>query len=128
MAGISPSALTTAKPMRWVKLTLPPRERARWLLMTMRLSTSSLAGTARTLVAVGTASEASMLVTTRALAPRMGELSGWLTAPSDFAAPGSRVLGAWLDDAVGAGADFLASARRADALAGAAFAGWALAG
>ena len=35
--------------MRWVKLTLPPRLRARWLLMTTRLSMSSLAGTARTL-------------------------------------------------------------------------------
>ena len=42
--------------MMWVKLTLPPRWRARWLLMTMRLSTISLAGTVRTLVAVGTLS------------------------------------------------------------------------
>ena len=40
--------------MRWVKLTLPPRARRRWLLITTRLSASSLAGTARTLVAVGT--------------------------------------------------------------------------
>ena len=38
--------------------------------MTTRLSTSSLAGIARTDVAVGTASEASMLVTTRAAGPR----------------------------------------------------------
>ena len=37
--------------------------------MTIRLSTSSLAGTARTLVAVGTVRLASMLVTTRAAAP-----------------------------------------------------------
>ena len=44
--------------MRWVKLTLPPRARRRWLLITMRLSASSLAGTARTLVAVGTSSDA----------------------------------------------------------------------
>ena len=36
----------------------------------MRLSISSLAGTARTLVAVGTARLASMLVTVRAAAPR----------------------------------------------------------
>ena len=43
-----------AYPMRWVKLTLPPRPRARWLLITMRLSAISFAGTARTLVAVGT--------------------------------------------------------------------------
>ena len=40
--------------------------------MTMRLSISSLAGTARTLVAVGTARLASMLVTTRAAAPFSG--------------------------------------------------------
>ena len=40
--------------MRWVNETLPPRARARWLLMTMRLSNSSLTGTVRTLVAVGT--------------------------------------------------------------------------
>src|SRR3954454_6350147 len=58
--------------MRWVKDTLPPRERARWLLMTMRLSASSLAGTARTLVAVGTVSEAFMFLTTLAAAPRSG--------------------------------------------------------
>ena len=42
------TARTSAQPIRWVKLTLPPRPRARWLLITMRLSTSSLAGTART--------------------------------------------------------------------------------
>ena len=40
--------------------------------MTMRLSMSSFAGTARTDVAVGTSSEDSMLVTTRAAAPRRG--------------------------------------------------------
>ena len=38
--------------------------------MTMRLSTISLAGMARTEVAVGTSREASMLVTTRAAGPR----------------------------------------------------------
>ena len=41
--------------MRWVKLTLPPVVRNSWLLMMVRLTSSSLAGTARTLVAVGTA-------------------------------------------------------------------------
>src|SRR5256885_5894601 len=56
--------------MRWVKLTLPPRPRARWLLMTIRLSASSFAGTARTLVAVGTVSDWSMLATIRAATPR----------------------------------------------------------
>jgi hypothetical protein len=49
---------------------LPPRPRRRWLLMTILLSTSSLAGTARTLVAVGTPRLAVMLVTVRAAAPR----------------------------------------------------------
>src|ERR1700760_3364033 len=56
--------------MRWVNDTLPPRPRRRWLLMTILLSTSSLAGIARTLVAVGTARLAVMLLTVRAAAPR----------------------------------------------------------
>src|SRR6476661_11012408 len=79
--------------MRWVNNTLPPRERARWLLMTTRLSMSSLAGTARTLVAVGTDSDDSMLVTVRALAPRRGLTSSWLTGPVALGASGSRGLG-----------------------------------
>src|SRR5690349_7704024 len=66
--------------MRWVKLTLPPRPRARWLLMTMRLSASSFAGTARTLVAVGTWSEVSMFWAMRAATPRSGTRS---TSASD---------------------------------------------
>src|SRR6476646_10204434 len=61
--------------MRWVNETLPPRPRRRWLLMTTRLSMSSFAGIARTLVAVGTARLASMLVTIRAAAPRRGEVT-----------------------------------------------------
>src|SRR6476646_4403361 len=56
--------------MRWVKETFPPRARARWLLMTVRLSHSSLTGTDRTEVAVGTVSEESMFWTVRAGAPR----------------------------------------------------------
>src|SRR5215207_10227556 len=43
-----------AQPMRCVNDTLPPRERRRWLLITMRLSIMSFAGMVRTLVAVGT--------------------------------------------------------------------------
>ena len=43
-----------------------------WLLITIRLSINNLAGIERTLVAVGTWSEASMLVTTRAAVPRSG--------------------------------------------------------
>src|SRR5919108_658414 len=40
--------------MMWVKLTLPPLVRDRWLLRILRLTSSSLAGTSCTLVAVGT--------------------------------------------------------------------------
>src|SRR3954470_2693596 len=47
--------------------------------MTTRLSISSFAGIARTLVAVGTARLASMLDTTRAAAP----LSGWVAGVPD---------------------------------------------
>src|SRR5919202_1807613 len=71
--------------MRCVNETLPPRARARWLLMTMRLSASSLAGTARTLDAVGTVSEAFMFLTTLAAAPRRGSRFG----PSPAGWPGA---------------------------------------
>src|ERR1700754_1715829 len=67
--------------MRCVKEILPPRVRLRWLLMTMRLSAISFAGTARTLVAVGTDSEASMFFAIAAAAPRSCLVSG-----SSFAA------------------------------------------
>ena len=70
ISGIVRSACTTAKPMRWVNETLPPRPRARWLLITIRLSASSLAGMARTLVAVGTLRLAAMFSAVRAAAPR----------------------------------------------------------
>src|SRR4051794_27958354 len=66
--------------MRWVKETLPPRARDRWLLMTMRLSQSSLTGTDRTEVAVGTLRESSMLATVRAGAPRSTVYVGWSLA------------------------------------------------
>src|SRR6478609_10536723 len=56
--------------MMWVNDTLPPRARARWLLMTVRLSHSSFTGTERTDVAVGTLRELSMFCTVRAGAPR----------------------------------------------------------
>src|ERR1700728_1513337 len=56
--------------MRWVNDTLPPRPLPRWLLITIRLSTSSLAGMARTLVAVGTVRLAAMVAAVRAAAPR----------------------------------------------------------
>ena len=79
--------------MTCVKLTLPPRLRARWLLTTMRLSMSSLAGTARTDVAVGTSSELSMFVTTRALAPRIGDCWASPRGVDALGASGSRGLG-----------------------------------
>jgi uncharacterized membrane protein SpoIIM required for sporulation len=50
--------------------------------MTIRLSIISLAGMARTLVAVGTSNDADMFLTTAAAAPRSGVRVG----PSDFAA------------------------------------------
>ena len=52
--------------------TLPPRPRLRWLLITVRLSIISFAGTARTLVAVGTVKEPSIDCTTLAATPRKG--------------------------------------------------------
>src|SRR3712207_4308003 len=58
--------------MRWVNETLPPRARLRWLLMTMRLSIISFAGTVRTLVAVGTLRLASMFAASVFGMPRSG--------------------------------------------------------
>ncbi len=49
---------------------LPPRVRLSWLLITTRLSIISLAGMARTLVAVGRSSDCDMFFTTAAAAPR----------------------------------------------------------
>src|SRR6185312_8827937 len=85
-SGIDLRALTSAKPIRWVNDTLPPRARDRWLLMTIRLSQSSLTGTDRTDVAVGTLSESSMLATVRAGAPRSTVYVGWSTAGAGSAA------------------------------------------
>ena len=50
----------------------PPRFRFRKLLITIRLSAISFAGTARTEVAVGTSSEDVMFFTTTAATPRSG--------------------------------------------------------
>src|SRR4051812_23591047 len=65
--------------------------------MTMRLSVSSLAGTARTLVAVGTVSEAFMFLTTLAAAPRSGVRFG----PSPSAVALAAGCGAGLAGAAG---------------------------
>src|SRR5690349_7896727 len=80
--------------MRWVKLTLPPRERARWLLTTTRLSMSSLAGTARTLVAVGMVSELSMFETIIAAGPRSLATFSCSDASTSRTAGTSRRVGA----------------------------------
>src|ERR671910_186903 len=63
-----------AQPMRCVNETLPPRERRRWL------SIMSLAGIVRTLVAVGTVSEASMLAARVFGRPLSGTTSSSRTA------------------------------------------------
>src|SRR5689334_13032922 len=110
--------------MRCVKLTLPPRERARWLLITMRLSASSLAGTARTLVAVGTVSEAFMFLTTAADAPRSGDCLPAATGAAGALAAGAAGLAAGAGAAAGA-----AGAAAAGLLVGAGAAGaWAAGG
>src|SRR6058998_1222267 len=75
--------------MRCVNDTLPPRERARWLLTTMRLSASSLAGTDLTLVAVGTVSETFMFLTTLAAAPRRGDCLPAATGVATLAGAGA---------------------------------------
>src|ERR1700710_2304741 len=71
--------------MMCVKETLPPRARARWLLITTRLSMSSFTGTERTLVAVGTVRLASMFWAVRAGAPR-STVSVGSSTPSGLAA------------------------------------------
>src|SRR6476469_7742963 len=86
--------------MMWVKETLPPRARARWLLMTVRLSMSSFTGTERTLVAVGTLRLTSMFCTVRAGAPRSTVRVGSSTASGLAAGSGSlgtgEVVPGWL--------------------------------
>ena len=82
MAGTAFRAWTIAKPMRCVKEILPPRERRRWLLITIRWSISSLTGSERTLVAVETLSERSMFFAVRPGAPRSVVRTGSATATS----------------------------------------------
>ena len=69
--------------------------RSRWLLRIWRFTSSSLAGTVRTDVAVGTARLASMFSAVRAAAPRSGSVS----SPSSTIGPGcvARVGGAAAD-------------------------------
>src|SRR3954447_9663270 len=89
--------------MRCVNDTLPPRDRVRWLLTTIRLSMRSFAGIARTLVAVGISRLDSMFVTVRAAAP----LSRW-TSISELvtgrvAVVGGMSRGSGVEGRVGAG-------------------------
>src|SRR4051812_33585798 len=108
-----------------------------------RLSMSSFAGTARTLVAVGTVSETSMLATTRAGAPRRGVTTSSLTGPVPLTAGMSRgfgavsvvesplAVGALVSGALAAGAlawGALVWGAAWGAVAGALCAGWAGAG
>src|SRR4051812_8196213 len=74
--------------------------------MTTRLSASSLAGTARTLVAVGTVSDAFMFFTTLAAAPRSGERLG-----PDGASSAAGRLAAGLAGAAGACFEVRSAAR-----------------
>src|SRR6476620_8532375 len=87
--------------MMWVNDTLPPRARDRWLLMTIRLSHSSLTGTERTDVAVGTVRLASMFCAVRAGAPRSTVRVG--SSEASFAAgfSGSFGTGEAVDGAAG---------------------------
>jgi hypothetical protein len=64
-----------AKAMKWVKETLAPLDRANDSFRAVRLISKSRADTVRTLVAVGTARLAFILLTMRAAAPRNGVAS-----------------------------------------------------
>ncbi len=137
IAGVARSACTTAKPMRWVNETLPPRPRARWLLITIRLSASSLAGMDRTLVAVGTPRLATMFSAVRAAAPRnrttasgaaAGAAGCWAGLPSGAGWAGRAGAAAGAVAGAGAGAAVPGAAACGAAACGAAPCGAACAG
>src|SRR3954451_7247939 len=90
--------------------------------MTMRLSASSLAGTARTLVAVGTVSETFMFLTTAAAAPRSGDWVPPATGGAGVLAAGAAGFSA---AGLGAGAAGCGWAAACWAGAGEGAAGWA---
>ena len=97
-AGTASRERTTAKPMRWVKLTLVPVVRTSCSLSAARFTSSNRAGTVRTEVAVGTPRLSSMFATMRPAAPRSA------VAPSaalPWSAPGDE--DAVADDGVGVG-------------------------
>ena len=78
MLGSFAIALTTAHAIKCVNETLPPRVRFKCSLIKVRFSINNVAGTVRTLVAVGTLKLSSMFVTTRPAGPR--KISGSTTA------------------------------------------------
>src|SRR5262245_29651076 len=80
----------------------------------MRLSAISFAGTARTLVAVGTVSDASMFATMRAAAPRIG----LVVTPAFAAAAGFVGVAGFAGAAVGRGAAFAGAGEGVGAGAG----------
>ena len=88
-----------------MKLILPPRVRARWLLTTIRLSIIALAGTARTLVAVGISNDSAMFFAMAAAGPRSTLLPSAFSDfwPSDF--PASAALALPASGLVGLGCD-----------------------
>jgi hypothetical protein len=87
-------ARTMAHPMRWVKLTLPWPLRDRYPLMTLRLTSSSLAGTLRKLVAVGTPRLRSMFWAIATPAPRIGSPISSPAGAGDDGAAGAVATGA----------------------------------
>src|SRR6478735_3917099 len=107
--------------MRCVKETLPPRARARFELMTTRLSMSSFAGMARTLVAVGTSRLVTMLVAMALAGPRRTE-----TTSSSGAVGALTFLGSWAGMGWAPAAGFRPPSRAS--VAGAFFAGAGAAG
>src|SRR5690242_8108628 len=99
--------------MRWVNEIFPPRFRLRKLLMTMRLSAISLAGTARTDVAVGTSSDVVMFLTTIAAAPR----NGVVVRPSPSAACAALAAFAALAATMSSGVAVVVGRRAGDGVA-----------
>src|ERR1035437_5925274 len=96
---ISWRPLMMAKAMRWVKDTLAPVVRPSDSFSEARLISSRRAATVRTLVAVGTRKEASMLVTMRAAAPRNGVAAAFTSTGLGAGAAAT----AWVVATVGTG-------------------------
>ena len=91
--------------MRWVKLTLPMPVRVRYPLMTLRLTSTSLAGMLRKLVAVGTWRLRCMLAAMAAPAPRIGTPGSSVAATDGVAeAAAATVAGGAADSAARASA------------------------